>query len=111
MTPQDAIAYLLQRNLLSTRAIVDSDLVVLDVSRRNHSFKLISKHFPSYFLKQGVLPDQAVTIAREAALYEHFHFDSRYRELRPYLPDFQQYDDETQILILSLLPSAQTMRE
>ena len=111
LTQREVILYLLRRKLISPESIVQGDLVVVDASRRNLNFKVISECSPSYLLKQGVDPGRIVTVAREAAVYQLLNSDTRDDGVHRYLPHFYGYDAEEHILILELLRDAQDLRE
>ena len=109
-TAEEVVPYLLAHNLLSAEAVVDGDLTVEDVSQRNRNFKVISSHGPSYLLKQGIGPDGATTVAREAAIYGYLT-DRENAGFSRYLPRFQGYDPEERVLILELVSEAEDLRE
>lgn len=68
LSQREVVPYLLSRGLLTSQSIVEGDLVVDDVSRRNHNF-LVASASGRYLLKQAVGPDRVRTISREAAFY------------------------------------------
>ena len=68
LTQRTVVPYLLQRKLISEQAIVEGDLAVVDTSRRNCNFEVISKRGPCYLLKQGVEPDGIKTVRHEATV-------------------------------------------
>jgi thiamine kinase-like enzyme len=105
------IQYLMERGLISAASAVEGDLVVLDASRRNHNFKVISQRGPSYLLKQGVGPNKTATVANESAIYKCLQSHAGDNGLERYLPYFYGYDAEEGILILELLNGARTLFE
>lgn len=104
----DVVDYLLERGLLSRRAVVDGSVVVSDATSRNRNFKVECREGPSYLLKQGLDDDGLVTVAHEAAVYRSL--SSGNRALRRYLPGYFGYDDDDQVLVLELV-SARDLRE
>ena len=68
LSQHEVVPYLLVRGLLTAQSVVDGDLAVDDVSRRNHNF-LVASASGRYLLKQGTGPDRVRTISREAAFY------------------------------------------
>jgi hypothetical protein len=92
LTQRAVVPYLLQRKLISEQAIVEGDLVVLDASRRNLNFQVISERGPSYLLKQGVEPDGMETVSREATIYQRLHSSIGNYWLDRNLPHFFGYD-------------------
>jgi thiamine kinase-like enzyme len=107
LTPDTAPRYLLQRGLIDTRAIVEGDLLVIDSSRRNANFKVISERGPSYLLKQGIGPRRSEGIANEAAIYNYLHHEHpSHHTLRSYLAVLRFHDSGEGILVTDLLPNA-----
>ena len=113
LSPRQVATYLLQRDLIHPASIVAGDFTVLDVSRRNRNFKVLTTQGPSYLLKQGIGPGGATTVAHEAAVYQLLHRDSRSQSagLPRYLPRFYSYDDQERVLILELMRDAKDFRQ
>lgn len=105
------INYLLYRNLISRERIVDCDLVIIDMSRRNCNFKVISKNSPSYFLKQEIRNRNSrqrdvASVAYEAEVYHLLNQGSSANGLSHYLPHYYSYDEEEHMLILEGIDGA-----
>lgn len=107
LTQYDVVSYLIARGLVSAAAVVDGELWVEDVSRRNHNVKVMSPQGPGYLVKQGVGPDEQKTIAHEAAAYSYF--SSTGTTFLRHLPRFHAYDPQQHLLILELLPNARDL--
>jgi len=107
LTQAAAVRYLLGRGLISSRVIVEGDLVVSDASSRHQNFKVISDAGPCYLLKQGFGPQKAADVAREGLVYEAL---SAQPGTRSYLCEFDGYDPREQVLILELIPDAVDLR-
>jgi hypothetical protein len=110
LAARDVATYLLERQLINEQAIVDGNLTVIDASRRNSNFKVITEDGPSYLLKQGIGANSIATVAHEAALYQRFHADSQYHDLAGYLPHYYAYDPDQHVLIVELFRDAQDMQ-
>lgn len=108
LTQRAVVPYLLRRKLISEESIVEGDLAVVDVSRRNLNFQVISERSPCFLLKQGVGPDGIATIRHEAAVYQRLTGDCGFDRQ---LPRFFGYDPKEQILIIEYLRDAQNLRE
>ena len=106
----EVIPYLLNRDLITRKCIVEGDVAVLDVSRRNRNFKVVSPT-GCYLLKQAVGPDRFETLSHEACFYEILSSQDRQYEFPRYLPKFYSYDAEEHILILEFVQEAETLRE
>jgi hypothetical protein len=100
--------YILRRGLLQPEAVVDGELTVREVSSRNCNFAVEVTAGPSYLLKQGRSAEGAVTVAREAAVYEELV--ARGEELPSRLPGFVGYDSDREVLVLELLGEAEDLR-
>jgi hypothetical protein len=113
LTQRNVAAYLLRRNLIHSASIIAGDLTVLDVSRRNCNFKVISTHGPSYLLKQGISPDRDATIVHEGAVYRlfHRHSGSQWVGICRYVPQFYVYDEQERVLVLELIRDAEDLYE
>ncbi len=112
MLAQSEVApYLLKHRLVSAESIVEGDLVVMDVSRRNRNYKVVSESGSSYLLKQGIGAEGRATLANEAAVYQLLQSDTSTYGLDCYLPRCYGYDPEEHILILELVRNGQDLRE
>lgn len=113
LTQHQVMLYLLQHKLIDPASIVTGGLTVVDVSRRNCNFKVISTQGPCYLVKQGISPDRATTVAHEAAVYQLLESDTRAHNVKlpHYLPRFYRYDPQEHMLILELLPNAEDFRQ
>lgn len=85
--------------------------MVMDVSRRNRNYKVVSERGPSYLLKQGIGPEGRATLANEAAVYQLLQSDRSTHGLDCYLPRCYGYDPEEHILILELVRNGRDLRE
>jgi hypothetical protein len=111
LTQRAVVPYLLQHGLISEQAIVEGDLAVVDASRRNLNFQVVSEHGPCYLLKQGVGPDGIETVGHEAAVYQRLQSSAGNLGFDRYLPRFFAYDPKERILIIEFLRDAQNLRE
>jgi hypothetical protein len=57
LAQSEVVPYLLQHHLISAGSVVDGDIAVLDASRRNRNFKVISEQGRCYFVKQAAEAD------------------------------------------------------
>jgi thiamine kinase-like enzyme len=111
LTQSEIVPYLLAHRLVSAESIVEGDLVVMDASRRNRNYKVISERGPSYLLKQGIGPEGRATLANEMAVYQLIQSDRSAHELERFLPHYYGYDPEEHILILELVRNGKDLRE
>lgn len=110
LTRADVVPYLLQGNLVSASSVVEGDLTVSDLSRRNNNFGILCEHNHSYLIKQGVDPERKETLANEAAVYRFLLSVSSRDELAQYLPRYCSYDSKNHILVLELFKDARDLQ-
>lgn len=110
LTQHDVIPYLLSRDLITARCVVDGNVAVLDNSRRNRIYRIISPT-GCYLLKQAVGSDRIETLSRETAIYQQLFSTGQNNGIASHLPRFCTYDSEQHILILELIQDAETLRE
>jgi hypothetical protein len=116
LTFPDVVSFLLEANLVTTRAIADCDLRISDVSKRNTNYRVVSEEGRSYLLKHGIASEQGSTLANEAVFYEMIHSglladEKHRRKLRRFLPLSFGYFPQKGILALELLTEAKTLGE
>ena len=108
LTHSEVGTYLRGQGLLDADAVVAGDLEILDSTRGNVCYEVVSARAPSYLLKQGPDAERAARIAYEAAMYAWLHTTPQARRVRSYLPAMHRYDPQEQVLVLELLPQALT---
>lgn len=110
LTQHEVVPYLLSRELITASCVVDGNVAILDNSRRNRNYRIISPD-GSYLLKQAVGSDRIETLSREAAVYQQFSAGGQKNGITRHLPGFCAYDPDQHILILELVQDAETLRE
>ncbi|MGB7751752.1 MAG: aminoglycoside phosphotransferase family protein [Candidatus Acidiferrales bacterium] len=110
LTQHDVVPYLLSRELITPQCVVAGNVAVLDNSRRNRNYRIISPD-GCYLLKQAVGPDRIETLSREAAIYQQLFSSTAKNGIASHFPGFRAYDSEQHILILELIQDAETLRE
>jgi Phosphotransferase enzyme family len=105
LTVDTVVPYLLERDLVSAADIVEGDLEVVDVSRRNENLKVIRKRGMSYVLKQAGTGEPATdtTIRCEASLYGYLQVARSAARLRTFLPRYCGWDEDRCLLVLELV--------
>jgi aminoglycoside phosphotransferase (APT) family kinase protein len=103
-----AVPYLLAQRLLAARTVVDGEVVVVDASRRNHSFAVIPASGPAYLLKQARDEAASATLRNEAAVYAWL--TASQPAVARYLPAVRRYDDTGPLMVLEYFPDHETMR-
>ncbi|UQN08021.1 phosphotransferase family protein [Deinococcus sp. QL22] len=111
LTESTVIPYLLRCGLIQHAAIVDGDVMVVNASRRNRNFQVISRYGPSFFLKQGLRQDDIVSPSREAQVYRAFENLSNFEALHAHLPRMHAFDPDEDLLIVELLAHTENLRE
>lgn len=112
LTAANMVHYLLARNLISAKSVVDGDFVVVEAGRRNRNFKIIQKSGTGLFVKQikEMEPMAISTLQREAACYRMAQGEG-YHALAALMPRMVEHDDKRHCLTLELLPSADNLAE
>jgi hypothetical protein len=105
--------YLIDRGLVPASDVVDGDLVIVEVSRRNRNFKVLRAAGPGCFVKQAQdwQPYSVETLHREARCYRLAAGDPDFAALADLLPHLLAYDAERCILVTELLPGAESLAE
>jgi tRNA A-37 threonylcarbamoyl transferase component Bud32 len=108
--------YLLSQKLIGEDRIVENDLILVDASRRNSNFKVISEDGPCYFLKQDIREtDKAnikfATVAYEAKVYQLFEQRFGHKQFNLHLPRFYTFDPKERLLILELVTGSTNLAE
>jgi aminoglycoside phosphotransferase (APT) family kinase protein len=103
----DVAPYLIDRRLISARAVVDGRLRVADVSRLNRVFLVTAEGERCFVLKTGPAGDTGV--AREAAVLERLRSVDASRKVALSLPKVVGYDRAEGALILEAEPGARDL--
>ena len=112
MLTQAQIAhYLVAGGFSSAESIVDGDFEVMEASRRNSNFKVVTNRGPSYLLKQLKDASAGETVANEARVYRFFQKVSTDGALLGYVPRVLQYDSDQGMLIVELLRNSRDLYE
>jgi aminoglycoside phosphotransferase len=105
----DVAPYLIDRKLLSARAVVDGDLRVEDKSGRGRVFVVTAEGDRSLALKSAGAAG-AARVAREAAALERLWSVDAGDGLASFLPAVVAYDSAEGVLILEAAPHARDLR-
>jgi hypothetical protein len=113
LDPANVVFYLAERRLLTLDSVVAGDFMVVDQSSRNRNLRVIRQRSPGFFVKQAPNrnPDFTRTIEREAACYRLAGRQARRSGFAPLLPLCHCYDAARFILVLDLLPNAESLWE
>lgn len=113
LTSKNIVYYLLERGLITFQSVVDGGFMVVEASRRNRNFKVIRKHNPSYFVKQvkSWEPQAITSLQREANCYWLAQSDPDFAPLAFLLSQYYFFDQSRYILIIEMLPEAESLHE
>ena len=97
----NVVPYLLEHKLINVKSIVDGDLQIFDISRKNRNIRLMRKNNTSLLLKQSIQTDISSSIAlkREALLYALMQNDENFSALVDITPRIHDFDEVKNILI------------
>jgi Ser/Thr protein kinase RdoA (MazF antagonist) len=107
LDPGDVAPYLIDRQLLSARAVVDGGLHIDDQSRLNRVF-VVTAEERSLVLKTAGKAG-GVQVAREAAVLERLRSVDERGRLASFLPNVVAYDDAEGVLVLEAAPGARDL--
>jgi hypothetical protein len=102
--------YLLEQKLLTPNQVVDDGLTIVELSRRNRSFRILNDAI-SYLLKQGVGTERACTVDNEASAYRFFNSAAGKDRIADFVPKSYLYDAHDHVLVLQFLRDAENLRE
>jgi hypothetical protein len=105
LTVDTVVPYLIERGFVSVSSIVEGDLEVVDVGRRNQNLKIVCERGPSYLIKQPGEGEPATdaTVRCEATFYRHCQSEPDAADLRRIVPDLHGWDEDRCLLILELI--------
>jgi hypothetical protein len=106
---EDVAPYLIDRGLISARAVVDGRLRVVDASRLNRVFVITAERERCFVLKSAGAATDTGT-AREAAVLERLWSVDESGQLASCLPTVVAYDSTRSVLILEAAPYARDLR-
>ncbi len=109
LSDDEVVKYLRERALLHPRAAGTPNVV--DASRRNRNVQVSTDSDVGFFVKQGVGPDRAATVANEADAYHRLAGKAASNGLDRYLPRYYGYDPPRHLLVLGLVPGSQSLHE
>ena len=102
----DVAPYLLERDLISARAVVDGGLKIVDMSRRNRVFVVSADDEPGFVVKQPFDADEA-GVRQEAAVLERLRAANP--RLAARLPVPVSYDRAAGVLVFEAARDAQDL--
>jgi hypothetical protein len=111
--PENVLQYLAERRLTTVESAVDGDFMVLDQSSRNRNLKVLRRRSRGFFLKQSRSRSAAYarTVEREAACYGLAASHPDLAGLADLLPRLHLWDKANGVLVLEMLPNAESLWE
>lgn len=105
--------YLIEKKLVDIESIIDGDLRIVDISRKNRNLKVVRKNAVSLLMKQANIGDKysRLTIQREASLYEAVYSMTELTSIRSVFPRFLGYDPNADILTIEFVNEAESLNE
>ncbi|MGS0685529.1 phosphotransferase family protein [Nakamurella sp. GG22] len=111
LTPEALLQFLRETGRITDRAIVDGELAISDISRRNQNYRVIQKDGTSLVIKHDADADGMPTLEREAAVYKQLNAAAD-RSVAPMLAPRMIFSDHARsILGLEFIHGARTLRE
>ncbi len=106
LTLDNVVDYLLNNNLIDKKSIVESDLKIIDESRRNRNFKVMRQNRSSYLVKQaiGIGRHSHKTLEIESKFYSFImNCSSADEYIKKFIPELYFNDDKDKILVIRYL--------
>ncbi|MBV9747043.1 MAG: phosphotransferase [Acidobacteriia bacterium] len=110
-TKNSIVHYLLSRNLLDYKTLVDGDVTVSEITSRNRNYAVLLGSRPGLFVKH-IRPDQlgaSHTLSREAYCYRMVAAEPAFAPLAALMPQFHAYDGHRHVLVIELLPQSESV--
>ena len=113
LTPENALAYLMDCGLLAPDVVLEGDLMLVDASRRNTNIKAIRPNAPGLFLKQikAEDPQSIAALQREAWVYWLAGNQPGFEALRDVIPAYHGFDQQHHVLVVEQVPFSQSLHE
>jgi aminoglycoside phosphotransferase (APT) family kinase protein len=109
LSHQGVVRHLLRRRLITTSDVVDGNVAVKNVSRRNLVYAITREQGECYLLKQGIGSARTATIEREALVYEQLGRIPTSKNFANYLPRFYEYDPQERVLLVEYLKNGEDL--
>ena len=107
----DLVPYLLRRELICESSVVQDDLSIINLSRRNRNFGILRKRGQSYLLKQGTDQERNASIANEAKVYQFFFSATESDDFPRFLARYFGYDPDEHVLFLEFLVDTEDLQK
>ena len=104
---------LVDKGLLSTKDLVDGQIQIIDVSRRNQNYRIERGLQPGLFIKQvkSDNPQAVASFRCEAAVHWLAQNDPDFASLNSLSPHCKGYDPKRNLLVMDLLKDAETLTQ
>ncbi len=112
LTEANVLDYMTGRGFAGPEFVMRGEWSVRNLSRRNSNFR-VTRGGHEFLVKQAGtwdLPGRA-SVEREADLCRRAATDTRFRALRPLVPDVYSYDPDHSILIFEFLPDEASLSD
>ncbi len=111
LTERLVIPYLLERQVLNARAIVDGDAEVINMSRRNLNLRVQTTGHHDYLVKKGIGAERGETVRREAEFLMTTATGLEDRVLKQHLPQVRDWNAGDRILVFNLAAGTHSLAE
>ena len=113
LTAHNLPIYLAYSGLISFDSIVNEQMTVVEVNRRNRNFKVVREHAPGFFVKQVAAFDAVSidTLRRDGRCYWLANNHAEFVSLAPMLPAFHKFDVARSILVIALEERAESLHQ
>lgn len=111
LTIDTLTAYLLERVLISPRSVLDGELMITSVARRNQNLRVTRRDGPGYMVKQpdAGSPNAAASLAAEAEFCRFCHSDPLGTDVAYAVPRIAFVDRDPLLIAFELIAPAAPM--
>lgn len=113
ISASDAAEFLIERALITPADIIEHPIAITDAGRRCRNFKVQISDQKGFFIKQirTTAPDASATLTREAKFFALTADNDAFLKLKKIVPNYRDFDEGRQALVLDLIPEAENLSE
>lgn len=113
LTNENVYYYLIERNLINNKSVIEGDYLVQPLTTRNNILKVYTNTGTPLFIKQAAQDESSIRILqREAGTYKFFkNNNTLFSTLSTKLPAFLDYDADRNILVTELKVNTTSLHE
>lgn len=111
LTIDGAAAELIAHGLITSASIINGDLSITSVARRNYNLRVERSDGVSYLIKQPTDLTGRFSLSYEATFYSYCNTEPHAGAIKSFLPSLVYFDPNTVMLVLELYRDAKNLRD